>query len=63
MRIIPVPTGKPQAAQKRGQKKEKRSKKADNSPAPPLAWVKIEFIAPTCKKIEIHKILFHSLCY
>ncbi len=37
MRIIPVPTGKPQAAQKRGQKKEKRSKKADNSPAPPLA--------------------------
>ncbi len=43
--------------QKKGQKWEKRSKKAKNSPAHPLARAKKEFIALQIK-IEINKILF-----
>ena len=48
--------------QKKGQKWEKRSKKAKNSLGHPLARAKKEFIALIIK-IEINKILFRSLCY
>ncbi len=48
--------------QEKGQKWEKRSKKAKNSLGHPLARAKKEFIALLIK-IKIKKILFQSLCY
>ena len=48
--------------QKKGQKWEKRSKKAKNSLGHPLARAKKEFIALILNS-EINKILFRSLCY
>ena len=48
--------------QEKGQKWEKRSKKAKNSLGHPLPQAKKEFIALIIK-IEINKILFRSLCY
>ncbi len=46
--------------QKKGQKWEKRSKKAKNSPAHPLAQAKKEFIALIIK-IEINKIHYFEV--
>ncbi len=48
--------------QEKGQKWEKRSKKAKNSLGHRLARAKKEFI-PLLIQFEINKILFRSLCY
>ncbi len=47
---------------KKEAKKGKKVKKAENSPAPPLARAKRIFSSNN-KKIEINKTLFRSLCY
>ncbi len=62
IRELSTRTCKQMYCAKKGQKWEKRSKKAKNSLAHPLVRAKKEFIALRVK-IKINEILFQSLCY